>query len=101
VPAALEAKEEPAGLMKFQSADLSQVLPHYANLLGRKPLPIDRTTPAVKLSVRSQTAMTRAEAVFALDALAAINRLKFVLVEDDKVTVLPAALARRETNPVQ
>jgi type II secretory pathway component GspD/PulD (secretin) len=101
VPAALEAKEEPAGLMKFQSADLSQVLPRYANLLGRKPLPIDRTTPAVKLSVRSQTPLTRAEAIFALDALAAVNRLQFVLVGDDEVKVLPAALARRETNPVQ
>jgi type II secretory pathway component GspD/PulD (secretin) len=101
VPAALEAKEEPAGLMKFQSADLSQVLPHYANLLGRQPLPIDRTTPAVKLSVRSQTPLTRAEAIFALDALAAVNRLKFVLVGDDKVKVLPAALARGETNSAQ
>jgi hypothetical protein len=91
----------PAGMIRFQSADISQVLPVYATLLGRKPVPPDRTVPAVKVSIRTQTELTRAEAVFALDALAAINRLKFALVEDDKVTVLPAALARRETNPVQ
>jgi hypothetical protein len=91
----------PAGLIKFQSADLSQVLPVYAELLGRKPLPVDRTTPAVKLSIRTQTELTRAEAVSALDALAAVNNLKFVLVGDDQVKVLPAALARRETNSVQ
>jgi hypothetical protein len=91
----------PAGLIRFQSADLSRVLPVYAELVGRKPLPLDRTTPAVKLDIRTQTKLTRAEAVFALDALAAINRLKFVLVEDDQVKILPATLARRETNPVQ
>ncbi len=102
VSASVNAQENfPAGLIKFQSADLSQVLPVYAALLGRKPMTPDRTTPAVKLDIRTQTPLTRAEAVFALDALAAINRLKFVLVEDDKVTILPAALARRETNPVQ
>ena len=61
----------------------------------------NRTTPAVKLDIRTQTPLTRAEAVFALDALAAVNNLKFVLVGDDQVKVLPAALARRETNPVQ
>ena len=44
---------------------------------------------------------SRAATVFALDALAAVNRLKFVLVGDDKVKVIPAALARRESNPVQ
>lgn len=91
----------PAGLIKFQSADLSQVLPVYAELLGRKPLPVDRTTPAAKLTIRTQTELTRAEAVFALDALAAVNNLKFVLVGDDQVKILPAALARRETNPAQ
>ena len=61
----------------------------------------DRTTPAAKVTITSQTSLMRAEAVFALDALAAINRLKFVLVGDDQVKILPAALARRETNPVQ
>jgi hypothetical protein len=102
VSASVNAQEMfPAGLIKFQGADLSQVLPVYATLLGRKPLPVDRTTPAVKLDIRTQTKLTRAEVIHALDTLAAINRLKFVLVGDDEVKVLPAALARRETNPVQ
>ena len=43
----------------------------------------------------------RAATVFALDALAAVNGLKFALVGDNQVKVLPAALARRESNPVQ
>jgi hypothetical protein len=41
------------------------------------------------------------EAVFALDALAAMNHLKFIFVGDKQVKILPATLARRETNPVQ
>lgn len=101
VSASVNAQEMfPAGLIKFQGADLSQVLPVYAELLGRKPLPLDRTTPAVKLNIRTQTSLTRAEAVAALDALAAVNNLKFILVEDDKVTMRPAALARRQSDPV-
>ena len=91
----------PAGLLKFQDADISQVLDVYASLLARKPLPLERNTPAVKMTVRTQTSLTRAEAVSALDAIAALNRLQFVLVGDDEVKVIPAALARRETNPVQ
>jgi hypothetical protein len=91
----------PPGLLKFQDADISQVLTVYASLVARKPLPVERTTPPVKMSVRTQTSLTRAEAVSALDTIAALNRLQFVLVGDDEVKVIPAALARRETNPVQ
>jgi hypothetical protein len=85
----------PPGLIKFTQAGLEQVLPVYASLLEREPLPLDRTTPAVRLSIRSQTALTPAEAVFAFDALAAINGLKFVLEGDKQVKIIPAALARR------
>jgi len=91
----------PPGLLKFQNADISQVLAVYASLLARKPLPVDRTTPAVKMTIRTQTSLTRAEAISALDTVAALNRLQFVLVGDDEVKVLPAALTRHETNPVQ
>jgi hypothetical protein len=89
----------PAGLIKMQDGDLSQVLPVYARLVGRQPAPVEGTTSAAKLSIRTQTELTRAEAIFALDALAAINRLRFVLAGADQVKVLP--LARRETNSIQ
>jgi hypothetical protein len=83
----------PAGMIRFNSADLDNVLRVYAALIEREPLPVDRTTPAVKLSIRSQTALAPAEAVFALDALAAANRLRFVLVGEKQVKIVPAALA--------
>ena len=98
VPASVQTNDPfPAGLIKFQDADLAQVLSAYARLLGREPLPVAPIIPAVKMSVRTQTQLTRAEAVFALDALAAVNRLKFDLIEDNQVQVSLAAQARRES----
>ena len=102
VPTSVQAEEPlPAGMIRFRSSELSQVLGFYAHLLGREALPVDLTTPAVRLVIRTQTSLTRTEAIFALDALAAVNGLKFALVGDNQVKVLPAALARRESNPVQ
>ena len=102
LPPTVNAQEVlPPGLLKFQDADISQVLAVYASLVARKPLPLERTTPAVKMTVRTQTSLTRAEAISALDTIAALNRLQFVLVGDNEVKVIPAALGRRETNPVQ
>jgi hypothetical protein len=102
VSTALNAQEVlPAGSIKFTESDISQVLSVYAALMGRKPVPVDRTTPAVRLTIRTQTSLTRAEAISALDTVAALNRIQFVLVGDDEVKVLPAALTRSETNPVQ
>jgi len=88
----------PPGMIKFQSSDLSQVLPVYASLLGREPLPPDATFSAAKVSVKTQTALTRAEAIFALDALAAVNHFKFDLIGDNQVSVSPAVQPRRESS---
>jgi hypothetical protein len=102
IPPSVNAQETlPPGLLKFQDADISRVLAVYASLLARRPLPVERATPSVKITVRTQTSLTRAEAISALDTIAALNRLQFVLVGDDEVKVLPATLPRRETNPVQ
>jgi hypothetical protein len=98
--ALIEIQTRP-GWFKFQDADMARVLAVDATLLGRKPLPVDRTTLAVKLTIRTQTALTRAEAIAALDTIAALNRLQFVLMGDDGVKVLPAAPIRRETNSIQ
>lgn len=83
------------GSIKFQDADREQVLEAYASLLGRNPVPLDRTVPAVKISLRTQTQLDRAESIFALEAMAALNHLAFELVGADKVRMIPAAQARK------
>lgn len=84
----------PAGTIKFQSTDSQQVLPVYAQLAGREAT--GEEPPQARFTIRSQTALTPTEALFALDALAAINQVKFVFVGDNQVKLAPVALARRD-----
>ena len=56
------------GLMKFHEADLAQVLPVYAELIGRPMKPPQRLTPPIKVTVRSQTRLNHREAAWLLEA---------------------------------
>jgi type II secretory pathway component GspD/PulD (secretin) len=62
----------PAGLIKFQDADIAQVLEIYQELTGRTVLK-PSSLPATKISIRTQTELTRAEAVQALDSILSMN----------------------------
>ena len=97
VPVSVQSKEPlPAGFLKFQDADTDQVLSTYASLIGRQALSPAPTMPAAKLSIVSRTPLTTVEAVFALDAVAALNHLKFDLSGDRQVQMSPVAPARRD-----
>jgi general secretion pathway protein D len=67
----------PAGLIKFNEADLSQVLEIYQELTGRTVLKPTSLSPA-KISIRTQTPLTRAEAVQALDSILSMNGITMV-----------------------
>jgi general secretion pathway protein D len=67
----------PAGLIKFNEADLSQVLEIYQELTGRTVLKPNSLAPA-KISIRTQTPLTRAEAVQALDSILSMNGITMV-----------------------
>lgn len=77
--------------MKFQDADLQALLSTYAELLGRKPLPIDRVVPGVKVSLRTAGKLNQAEAIFALETVAAMNNLRLEEVDEDHVPITVAA----------
>jgi type II secretory pathway component GspD/PulD (secretin) len=62
----------PAGLIKFQDADIAQVLEIYQELTGRTVLK-PSSLPGTKVSIRTQTELTRAEAVQALDSILSMN----------------------------
>ena len=74
----------PAGLIKFQDADLSQVLEIYQELTGRTILK-PASLPQVKISIRTQTELTRAEAIQALDSILSLNGITMV-PQGDPVT---------------
>jgi general secretion pathway protein D len=67
----------PPGLIKFQDADIAQVLEIYQELTGRTVLK-PSSLPATKISIRTQTELTRAEAVQALDSILSMNGITMV-----------------------
>ncbi len=70
-----------AGLINFPAVDISQVLQIYAELVGRTVL---RATalPAQQITLKTQTALTRSEAIQALDSVLAMNGITMVNVGD-------------------
>lgn len=86
-PLAAEVKGEPfvAGALKFEQANGSQALAIYAELIGRKP--VNTGVPPLSMSLRNQIPLTRAEVLYALDAMAALNHLRFVAAGDQQVTL--------------
>ncbi len=97
--AAISKGTLPPGMLAFRNAQLQAVLEVYAELCGRKVVPAGETSgverPAVEISVRSQTALTGPEALYALDTLAALQGVEFVPVGEHQISV------RAKTAPAQ
>ena len=81
-----------AGTINFPATDLNQVLQIYAELVGRTVLR-PSSLPAPQITLKTQTPLTRREAVQAFDAVLALNGISVVNVGDKFVKVVPAAQA--------
>jgi general secretion pathway protein D len=77
----------PAGNINFQGVDVSQVLDVYAQLVGRTMLRAG--LPAAQIILRTETPLTKTEAIQALQAVLALNGIALVNVGDKFVKVLP------------
>jgi general secretion pathway protein D len=88
-PAASKPLEEmiPAGNINFQGVDVSQVLDVYAQLVGRTMLRAG--LPSAQIILRTETPLTKTEAIQALQAVLALNGIALVNVGDKFVKVLP------------
>ena len=83
----------PPGLLKFNDADVWQVLTVYAELAGRKVA--SAKLPSKKIAIRSQTPLDYGEALYALEAIAAINDVPFDLSDPEKVSLAsPSGISR-------
>ena len=100
LPISTNVNEEvfPPGLIKFNDADLLQVLEVYQDLTGRTVI---RPTalPQTKISIRSQTPLTRKEAIQALDTILAMNQITMIPQGDKFVKAVPQAQATVEGAP--
>jgi general secretion pathway protein D len=88
-PAAPKPSEEmiPAGNINFQGVDVGQVLDVYAQLVGRTMLRAG--LPQAQIILRTETPLTKTEAIQALQAVLALNGIALVNVGDKFVKVLP------------
>jgi general secretion pathway protein D len=96
-PANPEDEVFPPGLIKFSEADLSQVLEIYQELTGRTVLK-PANLPQAKITIRSQTQLTRAEAIQALDSILSMNQITMVPQGEKFVKAVPQGQANQEAN---
>lgn len=93
-PVATAPEDEliPRGMIDFPSADISQVLTIYSELVGRTILRPANLPPA-SIILQTRTDLTRREAIQALDSLLALNGISMINVSDKFVKALPINLA--------
>jgi len=87
-PAAAAPAEEmiPPGTIDFTSADVSQVLDIYAKLVNRTIL--RAALPDAKIILKTQTPLTRTEAIEALQAVLAMNNISLIPMGDKFLKVV-------------
>ena len=77
----------PAGYINFQGVDVSQVLDIYAQLVNRTL--IRGAVPGAQIILKTQTPLTKTEAIEALQAVLALNGIAVVNIGEKFVKVLP------------
>lgn len=92
-PAAAGQPEEmiPAGTINFQAVEAMQVLEIYSQFVGRTLL--QGNVPAAKITLKTQTPLTKTETIQALQAVLALNGIAVINVGDKFVKVIPVAEA--------
>jgi general secretion pathway protein D len=89
----------PAGMIDFRGTDLNQVLDIYGTLVKRTVLR-PATLPAPTITLKTQTDLTRKEAMDALKAVLWLNGIAVEDFEDKFVKVVPAANAGQVGAPL-
>jgi len=86
------------GMLRFQSQDLSGVLDFYADLVNKTILR-PATLPDTKITIKSQTELTREEAIRAISAVLAMNGVTLIDVGDKFVKVVPETDVFKQAKP--
>src|SRR5207244_11845681 len=78
----------PAGTINFPAVDINEVMKIYAELVNRTVLR-PTTLPGV-ITLKTQTPLTKKEAIQALDAVLALTGVSVILVGEKLVKVVPS-----------
>jgi general secretion pathway protein D len=88
----------PAGTIDFQGVDVSQVLDVYAKLVNRTI--IRGTLPDAKIILKTQTPLTKDEAIQALQAVLALNNISVINIGDKFVKAVQSDQANGAGAPL-
>jgi general secretion pathway protein D len=91
-------KEIPAYKYNFQGVEVSQVLDVYADLIGRTILRAG--LPQASIILRTQSPLTKSEAIQALQAVLALNNISVVNVGEKFIKALPSDQAPQSGAPI-
>ena len=91
-------KEVPAYSYNFEGVDVNQVLEVYAQLVGRTLLRAG--LPGAQIILKTESPLTRSEAIQALQAVLALNGISLVNIGDKFVKVLPSDQANGAGAPL-
>jgi type II secretory pathway component GspD/PulD (secretin) len=89
----------PAGSVRFESAELAQVLKLYQEVSGRSIIR-SPNVPDIKVTFENATPLTRVELLQALDNVLAANNIAMIYLGTKYVKAVPAAQAPQEPGPV-
>jgi hypothetical protein len=98
-PPATGEKVTPAQNIKFEQAELGQVLNLYAETSGRSIIR-SGNVPDVKVTFSNQTPMTSVEVLQALDTVLAAQGIAMIFLGTQYVKVVPAKEAHMEPGPI-
>jgi general secretion pathway protein D len=93
-PSAQAEETVPAGTIDFQGVDVSQVLDVYAKLVDRTV--IRGTLPDAKIVLKTQTPLTKTEAIQALQAVLALNNISVINIGDKFVKAVQSDQANAQ-----
>ena len=93
-------KTIPSHMIKFQEADLSQVLAVYQELSGRTLIHSPQVPRSAKITLENATPLTRTEALQMFDNALAAHQITMIYLGTGYVKVVPQAAASAEAGPV-
>lgn len=86
------------GMIRFQAADLSMVLDFYGELVNRTILR-PASLPDTKITIKTQTDLSREEAIRAIGTVLAMNGITLIDVGDKFVKVVPENIVFQQAKP--
>ena len=89
----------PANMIKFQELELGQFLEFYAELTGKTLLKSPQVPTTTKISIQNQNALTREEAINALNTILGLNQIAVIPQGEKFLKIVPQAAIGPEATP--